>query len=51
MVQEERREGMTEEEGHTEAEGEDNGKMSPDRSGAVTMTPRPRESGWLLLPL
>ena len=48
MVQEERREGMTEEEGHTEAEGEDNRKMSPDCSGAVTMTPRPQETGRLL---
>ena len=51
MVQEERREGMTEEEGHTEAKGEDNGKMSPDRSGAVTMTPRPQETAGLLPPL
>ncbi|XP_020755996.2 nuclear pore-associated protein 1 [Odocoileus virginianus] len=51
MVQEDRREGMTEEEGHTEAEGEDNGKMSPDRSGAMTMTPGPQETGGLLPPL
>lgn len=51
MVQEDQREGVTEEEGHTEAEGEDNGKMSPDRSGAMTMTPRPQETGGLLPPL
>ena len=48
MVQEECREGMTEEEGHTETKGEDNGKMSLDCSGAVTMTPRPQETGRLL---
>ncbi|CAM9172244.1 unnamed protein product, partial [Rangifer tarandus platyrhynchus] len=51
MVQEERREGMTAEEGHTEAEGEDDGKVSPDRSGATTVTPRPPETGGLLPPL
>ncbi|CAM9203070.1 unnamed protein product, partial [Rangifer tarandus platyrhynchus] len=51
MVQEERREGMTAEEGHTEAEGEDDGKVSPERSGATTVTPRPPETGGLLPPL
>ncbi|XP_065763650.1 putative UPF0607 protein ENSP00000382826 [Muntiacus reevesi] len=51
MVQEDQREGVTEEEGHTEAEGEDNGKMSPDPSGAMTMTPRPQETGGFLPPL
>ncbi|XP_043746886.1 nuclear pore-associated protein 1 [Cervus elaphus] len=51
MVREERREVVTKEEGHTEAEGEANGKMSPYRSGAVTRTPRPQETGGLLPPL
>ncbi|KAI4588999.1 hypothetical protein MJG53_003407 [Ovis ammon polii x Ovis aries] len=50
MVQEPR-EGMTKEEGHTEAEGEDNGKRSPYCNRDMTMTPRPQETSGVLTSL
>ena len=48
IVQEEPREGITKEEGHTEAKGEDNGKIRLYSDGDITMTPRPQEPSGVL---
>ena len=51
MVQEEPRESITKEEGHTEAEGENNGKISLYCDRDITMTPRPQEPSGVLTSL